>query len=95
MLGQNLDNTIYKPIYYANRLMNNGKKNYITTEKEALEMIYVVKKFKHCLLGNNFVFYVDHQTLLYLVNKPMVTSQIARWLLLLQKNIIKVVYKPC
>jgi hypothetical protein len=74
MLGQNLDNTIEKPIYYANRLMNNAKKNYTTIKKEALAMIYVVKNFRHYLLGNNFVFYVDHQTLLYLVNKPVVTS---------------------
>ncbi len=42
MLGQNLDNTIDKPIYYANRLIL-LKKNYITIEKEALAMIYVVK----------------------------------------------------
>jgi hypothetical protein len=38
--------------------------------------------------------YVDHQTLLYLVNKPMVTSQIAIWLLLLQEFDFKVVHKP-
>jgi hypothetical protein len=74
MLGQNLDNTIYKPIYYANKLMNNAKKNYTTTEKETLTMIYVVKKFRHCLPGNNFVFYVDYQALLYLFNKPIITG---------------------
>ncbi len=94
MLGQNLDNTIEKPIYYANRLMNNAKKNYTTIKKEALAMIYVVKNFRHYLLGNNFVFYVDHQTLLYLVNKPVVTSWITRWLLLPQEFDSKVVYKP-
>ncbi len=60
ILKQNLDNTIDKPIYYANRLMNNAEKNYTTTKKEALAMIYVVNKFRHYLLGNNFVFYVDH-----------------------------------
>jgi len=93
MLGQNLDNTIDKLIYYANRLMNSVEKNYTTTKKEALAMIYDVKKFRHYLLGNNFVFYVDHQALLYLVNKPRVTCQIARWLLLLQEFEFKVVYK--
>jgi len=93
MLGQNLDNTIDKPIFYASRLMNSAKKNYITIEKEALAMIYVVKKFKHYLLHNNFVFYVDHQALLYLVNKPLVTSRIAKWLLLLQEFDFKMVYK--
>ncbi len=63
MLGQNPDNTIDKLIYYANRLMNNAKKNYTTTEKEALVMIYVVKKFRHYLLRNSFIFFIDHQAL--------------------------------
>jgi len=74
MLEQNLDNTIEKPIYYASRLMNSAEKNYTTIEKEALAVIYAVKKFKHHLLGNSFVFYVDHETSFYLVNKPVVTG---------------------
>jgi hypothetical protein len=57
-------------------------------------MIYVVNKFKHYLLGNNFIFFMDHQALLYLVNKPIVIGQIARWLLLLQEFEIKVIFKP-
>jgi hypothetical protein len=56
MLSQNLDKTIDKSIYYANRFMNNEKNNYTTTEKEALAMIYAMKKFGHYLLGNNFIF---------------------------------------
>ncbi len=94
ILRQNLDNTIEKPIYYAIRLMDNAKKNYTTIEKEALEVIYAIKKFRHYQLGSSFVFYVDHQTSLYLVNKPMVIGRIAIWLLLLQEFDFKVVYKP-
>jgi hypothetical protein len=93
MLGQNLDNTIDKPIYYVNRLMNNVEKKISIIEKEALAMIYVVKKFRHYLLGNSFVFYIDHQSLLYLVNKPMVIHRIVGWLLLLQEFDFKVVNK--
>jgi hypothetical protein len=43
MLGQNLDNTIDKRIYYASRLMSSVKNNYIIIEKETLAMIYVIK----------------------------------------------------
>jgi hypothetical protein len=56
-------------------------------------MIYAMKKFKHYLLGNSFTFFVDHQTLLYLVKKPIVNSQIAGWLLLLQEFDFKVIFK--
>jgi hypothetical protein len=45
MLGQILNNMIDHPIYYASRLMSSIKKNYTTTEKEALTMIYAIKKF--------------------------------------------------
>jgi hypothetical protein len=62
--------------------------------KKTLTMIYVVKKFRHYLLGNNFIFFVDHQALLYLVNKPIVIDRIARWLLLLQEFDFKIIFKP-
>ncbi len=34
MMGQNLDNTIDKPIYYANKLMNNVERNYSTIKRK-------------------------------------------------------------
>jgi len=94
MLSQNPNKTIDKLIYYANRLMNNVENNYSTTKKKTLAMIYVVKKFRHYLLGNRFTLFVDHQSLLYLVNKPIVINQITRWLLLLQEYDFKVIFKP-
>jgi hypothetical protein len=69
------------------------QKNYTTTEKEALA-IYDVKKFRHYLLGNSFIFFMDHQALLYLVNKPIITGQIARLLLTLQEFDFKIIFKP-
>jgi len=35
-------------------------------------MIFALHKFGHDLLGNKFVFYVDHMALVYLVRKPQV-----------------------
>ena len=64
------------PISCASRQLNSAEKNYTTTECEGLSMIYAVKKFRHYLLANKFVFFVDHQTLMYLVNKPCATGQI-------------------
>jgi hypothetical protein len=45
------------------------------------------------MLGNKFVFYVDHMALVYLVNKPQVSRRITRWLLLLLEYEFTVVYK--
>ncbi len=58
-------------------------------------MVLVLHKFTHYLLGNKFVFYVDHMALVYLVNKPHVLGKIIKWLLLLflEYDFI-VMYKP-
>lgn len=58
------------PVYYASRLLNAAERNYTTTEREALVNIFAVKKFRHYLLGNRLVFFVDHTALVNLVNKP-------------------------
>jgi hypothetical protein len=59
-----------------------------------LTMVYVLHKFKHYLLGKQFVFYVDHMALVYLVNKSQVFGIIARRLLLFLEYDFKIVYKP-
>jgi hypothetical protein len=48
-------------------------------------MVLTLHKFRHYLLGNFFVFYVDHMALVYLVNKPQVSGRVVRWLLLFSK----------
>jgi len=67
---------------YAYRLLNIIEQNYSTTHKEVFAMVFALHKFKHYLLGNKFIFYVDRMALVYLVNKPHVSKIITRWLLL-------------
>lgn len=93
MLAKNPTGKVDQPISYALRLLSRTEKNYTTIEREALAMVYAVKKFRHYLLGNKFVFYVDHMALLYLVNKPQVFGRIARWLLLFLEFDFTVVYE--
>ena len=94
MLAQNPTGKTDQPIAYASRLLSKAEKNYTTTEKETLAMVYAVNKFYHYLLGNRFIFYVDHFALQYLVNKPQVSSRLARWLLLFLEFDFKLIYKP-
>jgi len=75
------------------QLLNNAKKNYTTTKREALVMVYTFHKYYHYLLSNKFVFDVDHMALFYLVKKPQVSSWIAQWLLLFFKYDFSMVYK--
>lgn len=82
------------PIAYASRQLNPAEKNYSTTERECLAMIFSAKKFRHYLLSNKVVFYVDHMAIKYLVNKPELSGRLARWVLLLQEFDYTVEYKP-
>jgi hypothetical protein len=54
-------------------------------------MVYALHKFPHHLLGNKFIFYVDHMVVLHLVQIPQVSNHITRWLLFfLEYNFFRV-----
>jgi hypothetical protein len=71
-----------QPVVYGSRFLNKTQHNYNTTKKGALVLVFALHKFKHYLLGNKFVFYVDRMALVYLVNKPHVSRKSTRWLLI-------------
>lgn len=73
------------PIFFANRLLSRAERNYNLTERVALGMVYFVEKFRHYLLATPFTFYMDHQALMYLMNKPIIQGWVNRWLLLLSE----------
>ncbi len=79
MLFQNLTWKSDQLVVYTSRLLNRTEHNYSTIETQ---WFFVLHKFRHYLLGNKFVFYVDHMTLVYLVNKSQVLGRTFRWLLL-------------
>ena len=83
-----------RPIAFASRQLTGAERNYSTTEREALAMVFSIKKYRHYLLLSKVVFYVDHISLRYIVNKPDLSGRIARWVLLLQEFDYEVVYKP-
>jgi len=94
MLFQNIIRKNDQPIVYASSLLNIVKQSYSTTKREALTMVFSLHKFRYYLLGNKFVFYVNHMALVYLANKPQVLGRIIKWLLLFLEYDFVVVYKP-
>jgi hypothetical protein len=64
-------------------MFNFIEKNYTTTKREALAMVYALSKFRHYLLGNMFTFYVDHMALMYLINKPQVFGKLVKLALII------------
>jgi hypothetical protein len=82
------------PIEFASRKMSESEHNYNTTEREGLDMVYVLQKFMHYLLGKHFNMFTYHSARKYLVNIPMLGGRICRWLLLFQEFDFEVIVKP-
>ena len=87
-------NEMDQPVAYASKQLTPAERNYSTTERECLTMVFSVKKFRHYLICNPVVFFVDHMTIKYLVNKAELNGRLARWVLLLEEFDYTVEYKP-
>ncbi|CAM8915422.1 unnamed protein product [Rhodiola kirilowii] len=84
VLGQRIER---KPvvIYYASRTLDMAQRNYSTTEKELLAVVFALEKFRSYLLGTKVVVYSDHAAIRYLMTKKEAKPRLIRWVLLLQE----------
>ena len=62
--------SIDHPIAFASKKLSTSK-NYMTVERERLDMVYTIQKFRHYFLGGHFKMYTDNSALKYLVNNPL------------------------
>ena len=76
VLAQPMKHNMDFLVSYASKQLNSAERNYMTMEREGMGIIYAVKKHRNYLLANKFLFFTDHQALLYLVNKPCNTGRI-------------------
>ncbi|XP_075083417.1 uncharacterized protein LOC142167156 [Nicotiana tabacum] len=68
VLGQRKDK-MFRPIYYANRTLNDAQVNYDTTEKEFFVVVFAFDKFRSYLVGSKVIVHMDHSALKYLLSK--------------------------
>ena len=87
-----------RPIAYASRSLHLSETKYSQLEKEALAVIFGVKKFHAYVFGRPFTLVTDHKPLLGLISesKPvpvLAASRIQRWALLLASYNYKLVHR--
>ena len=65
--------------------MNEAQRNYTTTEKELLAVVYALDKLRAYLVESDIIIFTDHSTLKYLLTKQNAKARLIRWVLLLQE----------
>ncbi|XP_064653028.1 uncharacterized protein K02A2.6-like [Lineus longissimus] len=99
VVSHRFENGDERPICFASRTLTSAERNYSQLEKEALSIVWGVKKFHSYLYGHEFVIYNDHKPLEYLLSEnkpvpPLASARIQRWALTLGAYQYVLKYKP-
>ena len=86
-----------RPVSFASRSLTPSEKNYAQHEKEALSIIFGLKKFHKYLHGRSFKIITDHKPLLGLFGdkptSPLASARMARWQMVLAAYDYTIEYK--
>ena len=99
VLSHRLQDGSERPVAFASRSLAPAEKGYAQLDKEALSIVFGVKKFNQSLLGQRFTILFDHKPLqhLFAEDKPIPTlasARIKRWAIILGAYNYKVEYRP-
>jgi transposase InsO family protein len=88
VLSHELENGEERPIAYASRTINKTERNYSQIEREALALIFGVKKFHDYIYGRKLVLVTDHKPLLAIFGEKsqvptLAAARMQRWALIL------------
>ncbi|XP_074302782.1 uncharacterized protein LOC141634660 [Silene latifolia] len=77
-------------IQYASTMMNEAQRNYTTTEKEFLAVLFALEKFRSYILRAKTIMFTDHMILRHLASKKKSKPRFMRWMLLLSEFDIEI-----
>lgn len=82
-----------KVISYLSRSLTRQERNYSTTERECLSVLWAVEKLRPYIEGVQFTVITDHYSLVWLQNLKDPTGRLARWAVRLQQYDFKIVHR--
>ena len=89
---------IERPIAYASRTLTSSERNYTQLEKEALSLVFGIKKFHPYIYGREFQLLTDHKPLTTILGPKagipsLAAARLQRWALLLSSYKYQIQYK--
>ncbi|XP_062865163.1 uncharacterized protein K02A2.6-like [Trichomycterus rosablanca] len=87
-----------RPIAFASRSLTSAERNYAQIDREALSLVWGIKKFHHYLYGQRFTLVTDHQPLVSIFNPRkgipvMSATRLQRWALFLGAHSYDIEFK--
>jgi hypothetical protein len=94
ILGQRVDKKL-NVIHYASKTLDATLKNYATTEKEFLAIIFACDKFRPYIIDSKVTIHTNHAAIRYLISKKDAKPRLIRWVLLLQEFDLHIIDRKC
>src|SRR3954469_18263257 len=90
VLGQRVDKKL-NIINYASKTLHSDQKNYATTEKEFLAVVFACDKFRQYTVDSKVIIHTNHAAIKYLMQKKDIKPRLIRCVLLLKEFNLKIV----
>ena len=84
VLGQSVDKKL-NVVHYASKTLDSAQRNYATTEKEFLAVVFACDKFRPYIVDSKVTVHTDHAAIKYLMEKKDAKPRLIHWVLLLQE----------
>ncbi|KAK1601531.1 hypothetical protein QYE76_018060, partial [Lolium multiflorum] len=94
VLGQRVDKKL-NVIHYASKTLDVAQRNYATTEKELLAVVFACDKFRSYIVDSKVIVHTDHAAIRYLMEKKDAKPRLIRWVLLLQEFDLHIIDRKC
>ncbi|XP_050559306.1 uncharacterized protein LOC126912218 [Spodoptera frugiperda] len=83
-----------QPVEYASRLLTSAERNYSTTEREALAVVWALGKFRGYVKSAKVIVRTDYQPLGWLMGQRSPSGRLARWAPMLREFDLSIEYTP-
>jgi hypothetical protein len=98
VLSHIMENGDERPIAFASRTLTVSERNYAQLQKEALSLVFGVKKFHKYLYGRDFTLITDHKPLLTILGPKsgvpsLAAARLQRWAIILSAYRYDIIFR--